>query len=215
MTDRLLSAFGGAFVVLATLGVSVDHAAESVPVDVRFKLTELDSKPLSGHSVRLVVGSEPGWQTPDAGVRFVTDANGEYHFSTNAVLDERLRKMPTNFMSGVLSRKQRTDHLTVAAELAYMTFRWLYVVDVYRFPDGTGALLDGLSVYTPDAGGGFTRLATLDERGWRMADLGGLVLTTPGYEPWSVVLQPDESDPTHKRWSLRIAFQRQPEPVRR
>ena len=77
MTGGLLSALGRAFVALATLGVSVDHAAEPVTIDVRFKLVELDSKPLSGHSVRLVVGSEPGWQTPEAGVRFVTDANGE------------------------------------------------------------------------------------------------------------------------------------------
>jgi hypothetical protein len=118
-------------------------------------------------------------------------------------------------MASLISRRQKTHHLIVAAELGYMTFRWLYVVDVYRFPDGTSALLDGLSIYTPDAGGRFTRLAAHDASGWQMADLGGMVLTTAGYEPWDFMLQPDESDPTHRRWSLRIAFRRQPEPVRR
>lgn len=204
-----------AFVAMATLGVSIDGAAAPVTIDVHFTLTDLDSKPLAGQPVRLVVGSELGWQSLDAGKRFVTDANGEYRFSTKAVLHQRLRKMPTNFMSSLWSRKQRTDHLSVAAELGYMTFRWLYVVDVYRFPDGTNALLDGLSVYTPDSGGRFTRRATHDEDGWRMADLDGLVLTTPGYQLGQVTLLPDEADPTHQRWTLRVAFQRQPAPMRR
>jgi hypothetical protein len=123
--------------------------------------------------------------------------------------------MPTNFVSSLVSHRQRTDHLSVAAELGFMTFRWLYTVDVYRFPDGTSALLDGLSVYTPDSGGRFTTRATHDESGWRMADLGGMVLTTPGYQPVHVTLLPDESDSTHQRWSLRVEFQRQPAPMRR
>jgi hypothetical protein len=48
-------------------GVSVDRAAAPVTIDVRFTLTDLDSRPLAGQPVRLVVGSEPGWQDPDAG----------------------------------------------------------------------------------------------------------------------------------------------------
>jgi hypothetical protein len=215
MTEKLISALGGALVTMATFGASVDRAAAPVTIDVHFTLTDLDSNPLARQPVRLVVGSEPGWQNPDAGKRFVTDANGEYRFSTKAVLDQRLRKMPTNFMSSLLSRKQRTNHLSVAAELGYMTFRWLYAVDVYRFPDGTSALLDGLSVYTPDSGGRFTTRATHDESGWRMADLDGMVLTTPGYQVGQVTLLPDESDSTHQRWTLRVAFQRQPAPMPR
>jgi hypothetical protein len=178
-------------------------------------IDDVDSRPLAGQPVRLIVGLEPGWQNPDAGKRFVTDANGEYRFSTQAVLDQRLRKMPTNFVSSLLRRRQRTEHLGVAAELGFMTFRWLYTVDVYRFPDGTSALLDGLSVYTPDSGGRFTTRAPHDESGWRMADLGGMVLTTPGYQPAHVTLLPDESDSTHPGWRLHVAFQRQPPPIQR
>jgi hypothetical protein len=215
MTDELITALSRLFVAMATLGVPVDSSAAPVTIDVRFTLTDVDSKPLAGQSVRLVVGSQPSWQNPDAGERFVTDANGEYRFSTKAVLDQRQRKMPTNFLSSLLSRPQRTDHLSVAAELGYMTFRWLYAVDVYRFPDGTSALLDGLSVYTPDSGGRFTTRAAHDESGWRMAELGGLVLTTPGYQPVHVTLLPDESDSTRPRWNLHVAFQRQPTPMRR
>jgi hypothetical protein len=207
--------FEGAEARVGDSSGSVDRAAAPVTIDVRFTLTDLDSRPLAGQSVRLIVGLEPGWQNPDAGKRFVTDANGEYRFSTQAVLDQRLRKMPTNFVSSLVSRRQRTDHLSVAAELGFMTFRWLYTVDVYRFPDGTSALLDGLSVYTPDSGGQFTTRATHDESGWRIADLGGMVLTTPGYQPAHVTLLPDESDLTHQRWRLHVAFQRQPPPMRR
>ena len=215
MTDKLISALGGAFLAMATFGTAADRAAAPVTIDVHFTLTDHDSKPLAGQPVRLVLGSEPGWQNPDAGKRFVTDANGEYRFSTKAVLDQRLRKMPTNFVSSLLSRKQRTNHLSVAAELGYMTFRWLYAVDVDRFPDGTSLFLDELSIYTPDSGGRFTTRATHDDSGWRMADLGGMVLSTPGYQLAHVALLPDESDSTHPRWSLRVAFQRQPAPTRR
>ncbi|MGH7712612.1 MAG: hypothetical protein ACREOG_15075 [Gemmatimonadaceae bacterium] len=180
---------------------------------MHFKLTELDATPLSGCPVRVVVGD--GWQDCDAGKRFVTDANGEHHFITQAFIDKRSRKMPTNFMSSLVSRKQITDHLTVAAELGYLTFRWLYAVDVYRFPDGTSALLDGFSVYSADAAGRFTHRAVPNASGWRMAGLEGLVLTTPGYQPWGVTLEPSALDPAQLEWTLRIAFQRQPEPVRR
>jgi hypothetical protein len=215
MTDKSIYVLGGAFVAMATLGASVDRGAARVTIDVHLTLTDLDSNPLAEQPVRLVVGSEPGWQNLDAGKRFVTDANGKYRFSTKAVLDPQMRKMPTNFMSSLVSRKQRTDHLSIAAELGYMTFRWLYAVDVYRFPDGTSALLDGLAVYTPDSGGRFTRRATHTESGWRMADLDGLVLTTPGYQLGQVTLLPDESDSTRQRWILRVTFQRQPAPMRR
>jgi hypothetical protein len=57
--------------------------------------------------------------------------------------------------------------------------------------------------------------AAHDDSGWRMADLGGMVLTTPGYQLAHVALLPDETDSTHQRWSLRVAFQRQPAPTQR
>jgi len=185
-----------------------------VTLDVHFKLTDLEYQPLPGVSVRLVFGTEPGWQNPDAGDRFVTDSNGEHSYGATAMIDQRLRKMPTNFIRSLFSRKQTTDHLAVAAELEFLTYHWLYAFDLYRFPGGD-VLFDGLSVYTPDALGRFTNRATHDESGWRMTGLSGLVLTTPGHEPWNFMLQPDPTDPTHKKWDLQIAVKRSPAPVRR
>ena len=107
-----------------------------------------------------------------------------------------------------------TDHLMVAAELEYMAYPWLYAIDVHRFPNGD-VLMDGASVFTRDARGNFTRKAEVDASGWRMADLGGMVLTTPGHEAWHNLLQPDPSDATGKQWMLELAFKRSPAPVRR
>jgi len=115
-------------------------------------------------------------------------------------------------VSSLLSRRRNTDHVGVAAELEYLGFRWLYALDLYRFPDGTAALLDGFSVYTLDALGRFTIPAAHDTSGWRMADLNGMALTTPGYEPWDFLLQ---SDPPCQGWSVRLAFKQSPPPMPR
>ena len=209
------STIGAVLVVLAMCGVSGEAGDDRVALTVEFKLTDLEYKPLPSAPVRLVFGSTPDWQGADAGHRFVTDASGAHRFTTSVVLDKQWRKLPTNFASSLVSLPEQTDHLTVAAELEYVTFRWLYAVDVYRFPKGGDVLLDGFSVYTRDARGAFTNKAKQDSGGWKMSDLGGLALTHPGHEPWNFMLQPDPADPSHRRWTLRIAFKRSPEPVRR
>ena len=200
---------------LAMCAVSGAASADPVALAVEFKLTDLDGAPVPGAPVRLVLGATPGWQSPGAGYRFVTDAGGAYRFAAPVVLDKQSRKLPTNFLSSLVNRPQPTDHLRVAAELEYMAFRWLYAVDVYRFAAGGEVLLEGLSVYTRDGRGEFTNKARRDAGGWIMADLGGLALTQPGYEPGNVVLEPDPGDPSQRRWTLRIAFKKSPAPVRR
>ena len=145
----------------------------------------------------------------------MTDAAGAHRFTTKTGLDRRARKRPTNFASSLGSGAEPTDHLMVAAELGYMTFRWLYVVDVYRFLRGGDVLLDGFSVYATDARGAFTRKAKQESGGWLMPDLGGLALTHPGHEPWNFVLEPDPAGPSDLHWVLRLAFKRSPDPVRR
>ena len=104
-----------------------------------------------------------------------------------------------------------TDHLAVAAELEYAGHRWLYAIDVFRISEGGDVLLDGFSVYTPDARGQFTNKASYDGKGWRMADLGGLMLTTPGYDPWDFSLRRTGSG----RWTLKLAFKKNPGRSRR
>ena len=200
---------------LALCTVGGTASADPVALAVHFKLTDLDDRPLPGASVRLVLGSVSGWQGATAGHRFVTDASGAYRFTTSAVLDTHWRKRPTNFLSSLISRPQETDHLRVATELEYMTFPWLYVVDVYRFREGGEVLVEGLSVYTRDARGAFTNKAARDAGGWVMADLGGLALTHPGHEPGSIVLEPEGAGPSEQRWALRMTLKKSPAPVRR
>ncbi len=188
---------------------------EPVALNVHFKLTELDYKPIAHAAVRVTFGSDPRWQSPDSGERFLTDANGEHRFAARVTIDKRARKLPTNFLDSLFSRFQLTDHLMVATELEYATYRWLYTVDLYRFPGGDPVMLEDTAVYTPDAAGAFTRKATVDAGGWQMADLNGLVLTTPGHEPWDYSLQPDDGDPARQRWTLELAFKQSPPPIRR
>jgi hypothetical protein len=202
----------GALAICAASGTA---SADPVTLAVEFKLTDLDDRPLPGAPVRLVLGSTPGWQSAGAGLRFETDASGAYRWAGPVALDKQWRKLPTNFLSSLVSRPQQTDHLRMAAELEYMTFPWLYVVDVYRLPGGGEVLLEGFSVYTRDARGEFTNKAKRDAGGWIMADLGGLALTQPGYEPSNVMLEPDPADPSRQRWTLRITFKKSPAPVRR
>ena len=185
--------------------------AQNVILDVNFKLTDLDYKPLSNTPVRLVFGSDKDWQSPTAGQKLMTDAKGEAKLTANVVLDKRSKKMPTNFLSSLMSAPQQTDHIVVGAELEYMQFRWLYTVEIFHFRDGTD-MLGEVAIFSRDERGRFTRKAERKGTDWTIADLPGLVLTTPGYEPWTFALQPD---PGEKRWQLNLAFKKFPPPVRR
>jgi hypothetical protein len=186
-----------------------------VQLRVRFALTDLDYRPIAGAPVRVVFGSDPNWQRRSSGHRFNTDAKGEHRFATRVSLDTQRRKIPTNFVGSLLSGPQLTDHLLIGAELEYATFSWLYTVDVFRFPDGADVLLDDEAIYTRDSEGNFTRRATHDDAGWRIADLEGLVLTSPGHQAWNVMLQPDPAAAVGTQWTLDLAFKRSPAPVRR
>ena len=70
---------------------SVSIHAQTVPVDVAFKMTELEKpdRPLAGVPVRPVLGEVANWQGPTAGHRFVTDARGEAQFTVAGVVDRR------------------------------------------------------------------------------------------------------------------------------
>lgn len=153
--------------------------AQNVILDVNFKLTDLDYKPLSNTPVRLVFGSDKDWQSPAAGQKLMTDAKGEVKLTANVVLDKRSKKMPTNFLSSLMSAPQQTDHIVVGAELEYMQFRWLYTVEIFHFRDGTD-LLGEVAIFSRDERGHFTRKAERKGTDWMIADLPGLVLTTPG-----------------------------------
>lgn len=186
-----------------------------VPLRVRFTLTDLDYRPISDAAVRVVFGSDPDWQRQSSGHRFVTDAKGQHQFEARVSLDKQRRKVPTNFVGSLLSRPQPADHLKIGVELEYATFRWLYTVDMFRFSAGGDVLLDDATIYSRDAQGDFTRKASHVDGGWRIADLGNLLLTSPGHEVWNFKLQPDAVASADPWWTLDLAFKRSPAPLRR
>ena len=194
--------------------IAIPVHATPVALAVTFTLTDLDYKPLPGVPVRVVFGSDPNWQQADAGHRLVTDAKGEARWVAQIDLEERMKKVPTNFVGSLLSGPQKAQYLRVGAEMTYFERPWLYTVDLYRFAGGD-TLLDDTAVYTRDDRGAFTRKAKQDKNGWTMADMGGLVLTMPGFEAWNFALDPDPADPAHSRWTLKLSFKKAPAPVRR
>ena len=202
-------------VLAGTIALAAAPAfAVPVVLAVTFALTDLDYKPLAGVPVRVVFGFDPEWQQADAGHRVVTDAKGEARWEAPVELQEQMKKVPTNFVGSLLSGSQRAQYLRVGAEMTYFERPWLYTVDLYRFAGGD-TLQDDSAVYTRDERGAFTRKAKQDKNGWTMADMGGLVLTMPGFEAWNFALDPDPADPAHKRWTLRLAFKKAPTPIRR
>ena len=146
-------------------------------LDVQFKLTGLDYTPIPNEPVRVVFGSDPDWQLPASGHRFVTDAAGASRFTARVTLDKQPRKVPTNFADSLVSGTQQTDHLLVGAELQYMTYRWLYMRRCLPLSEWRGLLLDRFAVYTPDARGRFVDQAEQTNGGWRMKPLNGMMLT--------------------------------------
>jgi len=220
MPHRRLTHYSFAAILLALATIRLCAAADPprlpITLDVTFKLTDPNYAPIPNVPVRVVFGSEKDWQAPGGGRRINTDAKGEARFSAPLALERRMKKKPTNFASSLVSSAQPAEFLQVGAEMEYAGFHWLYVIDVYRFPDGD-SMLDGFDVYTVDDKGAFTRKATRESKGggWLMADLKGMALTTPGYDAYEFMLAPDPSDASRKRWRLNVSFKRYPAPVMR
>ena len=184
-----------AIALLATLfaGNAFAQQQHEVTLDVHFQLTDPDYKPLRNVAARVVFGSEAAWQSANAGTRVTTDAKGESRFERKVTLDRRAKKMPTNFVDSLLRGKQPVEHLAAGVELEYAGERFLYVIDIDRFPDDT-VLLDGTSLFARDAQGNYTRKVA-DNHGW---------------EAWHFLLVPETAD----RWRLDLALLRRPDPVR-
>jgi hypothetical protein len=193
--------------------------AQPVTLDVEFKLTDLEYKPLSGQAVRLVFGAGNDWQTPSAGNGFVTDANGKASFTTRAILDRRWTSVPIGFTG--LSKPVRADHLQIAAELERvlpgvdagkdLTLHQLYKMDIDVLPGGDCATSDFTDVYLPDAQGRFTN--PVPRTGMTIPNSGGLVLTGIAYQIWDHQL--GAVDEAKSRWKLKLGLKRNPPPVRR
>jgi hypothetical protein len=196
-------------------------AAETVALDVAFRLTDPDDRPLAGVAVRLVLGVVD-WQAPDAGVRIVTGDDGTARFTTPAIIDRRWHWTNAGFTP--FSIPSRVDHLAIAAELERVlprrdggeaTYHWLYTADVVRFRDGDCSTDDIDAIYQAAPDGRFTKLLGTGATGpdfQMMVD--GLVLTGGGYKLSDFMLSRPE-DGTGGHWHLKLDLMRLPKPVLR
>jgi hypothetical protein len=142
----------------------------TVPISVTFKLLEEKNayppeEPIPGAEVRLVLGSTPDWQNPDAGHRFVTDSKGEAHFEMHGLIDRRTQSRNIGFTP--FSLPSRTDHMLIGVELEHVfpfannapskILRWLLTMDLDRFKDDQCRTVGFMSIFTQDADGKFTK----------------------------------------------------------
>ncbi len=196
-----------------TVGGLVEQAGareeRTVALDVRLALHDQSGQPLPSAPVRVVIGKAPEQQPPSAGYSSVSDATGIHAFTTRATIDKAARTRPTNWLDSLFAKAEQTDHVSVGVELGYLTYRWLYVADLYRFSEGE-TLFDGLSLYTRNAQGYFSVKAERDGNSWKIADLGEMRLTTQGYQLTDFAFErKGESD----EWALSLTFTRGPTPV--
>jgi hypothetical protein len=204
--------------LLAMLFV-LPHAARcgAVSLDVEFKLTDREYRPLAGVPLRLVLGVKD-WQAAQAGVRLVTAEDGGARFTTDAIIDRRWRWFNIGFTP--FSMPARVDHLSLAVELEFAlpikdgpdTIRhWLYTAEIYRHRDGDCSTDDLDSIYEAGPDGGFTQLLGSGAAGpnFKMK-IDGFILTGGGYKLWDFMLSPDETDPTRNHWHLKLGLVRLP-----
>jgi hypothetical protein len=194
-------------------------AAATVPLDVEFKLTTVDYKPLSGMPVRLVLGVED-WRAADAGVRIVTAPDGIAKFTVQAIVDRRLRSSNVGFTP--LRVPYRADHLAIAAALDFTVpkkaggetvHHWLYTADIDCTSGGDCSTDDLDKVYEAGDDGRFTKLVGANAAGPNFHTLiDGWMLSSAGYKLWDFMLSPQQA-PSGKRWHLKLGIMRLPKLV--
>lgn len=208
---------GGVYGLWRMVGGQVEvagvRAEQTVNAEIEFALADAERRPIADAPVRLVFRPTPERQSPSAGHTARTDSAGRVRIATSIVMDKQPRKRPTDFVDSLFSRAEATDHLVVGAELDYLTFRWLYVVEIFRFQQDGDVVVEGPRLFTRDEQGRFSREAKLVDGGWEIADLGGMRLTSPGHELTGFALAP--KDGVVGTWNVSLTFVRQADPVRR
>ena len=199
-------------------------AAQMTPIDVQFRLIAMkdnydaEPAPLAGVSTRLVLGDAAGWQEPDAGHRFVTDAKGEARFTVDALADARTRSRNIGFTP--FSMPSRTEHLRIGVELEHRVvpekggapriFRWLLTMDLDCFRNGECRTVGFTGIHAPDAQGRFSipLVRQGSAEAWKVPALDDQIVRGMSYQAADFMLSADERDP--KKRTLNFMVKRLP-----
>jgi hypothetical protein len=215
----ILSVFLAIVAALVPRGAA---AAGTVPLDVEFKLTDVDYNPLAGVPLRLVLGAE-NWQAPESGVQIVTAPDGTAKFTTQAVVGRRWQFSNIGFTP--FSMPFRSDHIAIAAELTFaipkkdsddIVHHWLYTADIDCDSGGDCSTDDLDKVYEAGADGRFTKLVGSNASGPNFNTMvDGWMHSSAGYKLWDFALSPVDDAGAGKRWHLKLGIMRLPKPVLR
>jgi hypothetical protein len=187
-----------------------------VTLDVLVTLREPDRSAASGVPMRIVLGAAANWQAPDAGIHRATADDGTCHLVASFALDDRRRKLPTNFLSSLLASSERTRHVQIAVEMEYAGRPWLTAIDIDRFENGSSARLEPMRVFGRAANGRFTDDVPLINGAWNARLPTGKVVAVPGFDVTTASIDPDTSvTPVGSQWTVRLTLTRWPAPTLR
>lgn len=194
---------------------------EAEPLAVTVCVVTPDYQPIPATSGRMVFCSGD-WQAPEAGYRFVTGADGAAAFHGKAAIVRRWTWQAVGFTP--ISIPIRTHFLRIGIELEttmpvppkdeLQAFRWLSLLDVDRWADGTCSGCGVRDVYSQDQQGRFTRRSPRraypglqQPWEWKPETIEGREISAPGYQESGTMLSLDEGC-----WSLKITLKRWPVP---
>lgn len=187
-----------------------------VTLDVLVTLREADRSPAVGVPMRIVLGATQAWQAPEVGTHRVTADDGTCHLVESFALDDRRRKMPTNFLSSLLASTERTRHVQIAVEMEFAGRPWLTAIDIDRFDNGSSTRLEPMRVFGRAANGRFTDDVPQINGAWNARLPTGKVVSVPGFDVTSASIDPDTSvTPVGSQWAARITLTRWATPVQR
>ena len=115
-------------------------------------------KPVAGLPMRVVLSSDPQWQRPDAGTRYVTDDRGRVRDSRPV----RMEKKRVGLDIPLVTHAAVGFDIGVEVEIK-QGMPLLYTLTLDEVKKAHGTLISNTQVYTRGADGGFTRKVDL---GW-------------------------------------------------
>lgn len=174
--------------------------ASAEPIQVKARFVHEDGSPLSGMTVRMVIGSEKDSRSPNAGKSLITDGNGRVSYTVDAPIKERKIQTGSSFF------RSKSQLIEVGIEMELLGRQALYWIELDLVKAGP---LMGQSVYVSGSSGRFDRMLKFNDKthSWSFPDdPKGMQLTGTGAN----VLQHDmKKNAATGRWEIDLTVEKQ------